>query len=161
MRLSAAAAGVPGSFVGVPELECVVDELAVLAHGTDHGMIAHKWQQLLLGRLTLDERSDGPEVKGAVAEGKFAGLFNCRSAVAARKAQETLEHSDALDAAGFDHGLGPSGAMRAQSIRDSAQEPRCAALDSGDLLCRDVLVRRAEAARLLPGVHRNLAAFAR
>ena len=50
-------AGVPGSFVGVPELECIVDELAVLTHGADHGMIAHKRQQFLLsrsGRLMSD-----------------------------------------------------------------------------------------------------------
>ena len=47
--------------------------------------------------------------------------------MATSKAQETLEHSDALDSAGLDHGLGPSGAMRAQSIGDSAQEPCCAA----------------------------------
>ena len=33
-------AGISGSFVCVPELECVVDKLAVLAHGADHGMIA-------------------------------------------------------------------------------------------------------------------------
>ena len=106
-------AGVPGSFVGVPELECVVDELAVLTHGADHGMIAHKRQQFLLWRLTLDERSDGPEVKGPVAQREFAGLFNCRSAVAARKAQETLKHSDARDSAGLGYRLGLSDTMRA------------------------------------------------
>jgi hypothetical protein len=38
-QLVAAVARVSGSFVGVPELECVVDELAVLAQGADHGMI--------------------------------------------------------------------------------------------------------------------------
>ena len=38
-RLTAAVAGMSGSFVGVPELECVVDKLAVLAHGADQGMI--------------------------------------------------------------------------------------------------------------------------
>ena len=43
--------------------------------------------------------------------------------MAAGKAQEAQEHSHSFDAAGLDHGLGPGGALRAQPIRDSAQEP--------------------------------------
>jgi hypothetical protein len=39
-QLIAAVARVLGSFVGLPELECIVNELAVLAHRADHGMIA-------------------------------------------------------------------------------------------------------------------------
>ena len=112
-RLIAAEAGVPDSFVGVPELECVMDELAVLAHGADHGMIVHKEQYFLVWRLTLDERSDGPEVKGPITKREFASLFNRRSVVTARKTQEALEHPDAFDAASLDHGLCPGGAVRA------------------------------------------------
>jgi hypothetical protein len=41
-QLFAVVAGLPASFVGVPELECFVDELAVLAHWSDHGMIAQE-----------------------------------------------------------------------------------------------------------------------
>ena len=100
--------------------------------------------------------SDGPEVKGPVAEGEFAGLLDGSREVAAGKAQETLEHSDALDAAGLDHGLGPSGAVRAESIRDlpkSQAAPRSTPLIfSAAMYC----VRGAEAARLLPDMHRDL-----
>ena len=102
--------------MGIPKLECVMDELAVLTQRTDHGMLAQKWQHLLLRRLTLDERSDGPEVKGSVREGDLAGLLDRRGGMAAGKAQEALEHSHSLDAAGLDHGLGPGGALRAQAI---------------------------------------------
>ena len=62
--------------MGIPKLECVVDELAVLTQGTNHGMIAQEWQHFLLGCLALDERSDGPEVKGPVTEGDLAGLLD-------------------------------------------------------------------------------------
>src|SRR4029077_1143808 len=56
-----------GSWPGVPELNCVMDELAVFTHGTDYGMIAQEWKHFLLGCLTLDERSNRPQVISPVA----------------------------------------------------------------------------------------------
>jgi hypothetical protein len=55
-----------GSLMGIPKLECVVDELAVLCQRADHGMITQERQRLLSRSLTLDERSDGPEMEGRV-----------------------------------------------------------------------------------------------
>ena len=55
-----------------------MDKLAVLAHGSDHGMIAHEWQQFLLGCLAFQERSDGPEAILAVTLGDLAGLLDRR-----------------------------------------------------------------------------------
>src|ERR1022692_3222936 len=73
-----------------------------------------EWQQVLLGCLTLQERSDGPEVILAVTECDLAGLLDCRGWMATGKAQKAQKHSHALDAAGLDHRLGPTGALRSQ-----------------------------------------------
>ena len=96
-------------------------------------------------------------VKGPITEGAFrrpVQLQKRRWRPARLKSPWSTP--DALDAAGLDHGLGPSGAMRAQPIRNSAQEPRCArsapVIFSAAMYWDGVL----EAARFLPGVHRNL-----
>ena len=41
--------------MGIPKLECVVNELAVLLERTNHGMITQKWQHFLFRSLTLDD----------------------------------------------------------------------------------------------------------
>ena len=81
--------GAPGSLMGIPKLECVVDELAVLFQRADHGMIAQKWQHFLFRSLTLDERSDGPEMKGRVTKSDLASLLDRPDGMAAGKAQES------------------------------------------------------------------------
>jgi hypothetical protein len=63
----------------VPELERIVDKLAILTHWTDHRMIAHKCHYFLFRGLMLDERPNGPEVIGSIASGNLARLFNHRS----------------------------------------------------------------------------------
>ena len=123
-RLIAATGRRSGSLMGIPKLECVVDELAVLTQWPDHWMITQEWQCFLRGPLTLDERSDGSEVKRRVTAGDLAGLLNRRGGMAAGKAQEANEHSRPLDTAGLDHRLGPGGALRAQSNAYLVQEPR-------------------------------------
>ena len=49
-----AAVGKTDSLLRIPELECVVDQPTVLTDRSYHGMLAHKWQQLLSECLTLD-----------------------------------------------------------------------------------------------------------
>src|SRR5271156_6686264 len=101
--------------MGIPKLECVVGELAVLAQRANHGMNAQERHGLLLGPLTLDERSEGAKVKSRVTKGGLAGLLNGPGRMAAREAQKANEDSRTLDAPSLDHRLGPRGALGAQS----------------------------------------------
>src|ERR1700677_3918380 len=119
-------------------------------------MVAQKGQDLLLGCLTLQKRSDGPQMVGPVTKGKVAGPLNVGGGIAAGQIEDAHEHSCTLNAAGFDHRLGPSGALRADPDRDLLEKPRCAALDSANLLGSDVLRRSAKSTRFALAVQRNL-----
>ena len=142
--------------MGIPKLECVVDELAVLAQRTDHGMIAQKWQHFLLWSLTLDERSDGPEMKGRVSQGNFAGLLNrpegWRLARLKRpRSTRVPSMPRAWIMASAQAALcGPS---RMATLPKSDAAPRST---PADLLCSDVFGRGTEAAWFLLDVRRNL-----
>jgi hypothetical protein len=87
-------------------------------------------------------------VIGPVTKGELAGPLNSRDEIAAGQAEEAKEHSGALDAASLNYRLGPGGALEAESNRNLLEKPRGAALDSADLLGRDVLRWSAKAARL-------------
>ena len=104
----------------------------------------------------LDERSNGPKVICPVTGGDLTGPLDRRAGMAAGKAQEALEYSHPLDAAGLDHRLGPVGTFGPQPGGHPFQDPCGATLDRADLLRGDVLGWSAEPARLVPGVHGDL-----
>lgn len=119
-------------------------------------MLAHEWQQLLLGCLALQKRADCPEAILAVTVRNFAGVIDCRGEMPTGKAQKADQHSHSLDSAGPNHRLCPSGALGSQPGGYLAQEPRRAFLDPADLIGVNEFRRCAETTWFHPEMHGDL-----
>ena len=78
-------------------------------------MLAHEVELFLLVGVTLDQRPDGAQVISTRGGGHFTGPFNQGARVAARQAEQTLQHAHAFDAAHRDDRFGPARAVRTQT----------------------------------------------
>jgi hypothetical protein len=136
-------------------VERLVYELGIIRQAANDGMLLQQRAWLLLGILTLEQFPDGTQPKRPMGSGHGTGFFQRCAGIAFGQAQEPLQHTDAFDATGLDHALGPVTRLRTQAA-NLAQQPGGAALDGADLLCSEVLPLRAEVTRLVFDVEGNL-----
>ena len=108
-------------------------------------------QQAAGARILLKKVPDRLQAVGAVGECPLADRLHLSRRVPGRETQEPLDHPDALHPALGEDRLGPECRLWAY-VRHPAQQVARAALDAGDLLARQVALKRAEASRPDPDV---------
>ena len=133
----------------------VAHDAAVISQRADQRMLFQPRQRELLRGLAVQQFADDAEPEFPVRQGDFAGSFHQVAGVFLGQRPQAQQHTRALDAARREHRFRPLRRVRADHAH-VRQQARRSVFQTADLLRCDMFRLRAEAALLVPRVHRDL-----